>query len=252
MDHSNRPALAIAAVVCAAVSGLACASSRQTQVASIPAAGTPSSGTGSSQAAPAAATPSAKASPAGSEDSATPEGAKTPDEQRERLDKELDKSLAAFDAMLLKEQQEVAAKRAEHGTSAGGGGEGPGGGGGEGGEGAASSGAGGAAGGAQASTATTGAEGRRGGREAGGRTKDQSTGSARGGDRGTGGREVTTAAEGAAAETGDSSNVPADVGDGRDDDVVARQLREAAMKESDPAIREKLWNEYRRYKRGGS
>jgi hypothetical protein len=38
------------------------------------------------------------------------------------------------------------------------------------------------------------------------------------------------------------------VGDGRDDDVVARQLREAALSEKDPAIREKLWDEYRRYK----
>ena len=43
---------------------------------------------------------------------------------------------------------------------------------------------------------------------------------------------------------------PADVGDGKDDDVVARQLREAAMKEKDPAIREKLWEEYREYKKG--
>jgi hypothetical protein len=42
--------------------------------------------------------------------------------------------------------------------------------------------------------------------------------------------------------------VPPDVGDGRNDDVVARQIREAAMKEEDPAIREKLWDEYRRYK----
>jgi hypothetical protein len=44
--------------------------------------------------------------------------------------------------------------------------------------------------------------------------------------------------------------VPPDVGDGRDDDVVARQIREAAMKEQDPALREKLWEEYRRYKSG--
>ena len=44
--------------------------------------------------------------------------------------------------------------------------------------------------------------------------------------------------------------MPADVGDGKDDDVVARQLREAAMKEKDPAIREKLWEEYREYKKG--
>jgi hypothetical protein len=31
-----------------------------------------------------------------------------------------------------------------------------------------------------------------------------------------------------------ADRVPADVGDGRDDDIVARQLREAAMSEEDP------------------
>ena len=41
---------------------------------------------------------------------------------------------------------------------------------------------------------------------------------------------------------------PADIPSGNDDDVVARQLREAAMRESDPAVREKLWAEYRKYK----
>jgi len=45
-----------------------------------------------------------------------------------------------------------------------------------------------------------------------------------------------------------SSRAPADVGDGADDDIVARQLREAAMAEEDPELREKLWDEYRRYK----
>ena len=35
---------------------------------------------------------------------------------------------------------------------------------------------------------------------------------------------------------------------GDDDDVVARQLREAAMREPDPQLREKLWDEYRKYK----
>ena len=33
-----------------------------------------------------------------------------------------------------------------------------------------------------------------------------------------------------------------------DDDIVARQLREAAENELDPELREKLWEEYRRYK----
>jgi hypothetical protein len=35
---------------------------------------------------------------------------------------------------------------------------------------------------------------------------------------------------------------------GSDDDVVARQLREAAEKEQDPVMKEKLWDEYRKYK----
>ena len=45
-------------------------------------------------------------------------------------------------------------------------------------------------------------------------------------------------------------NIPADISDGTDDDIVARQLREAAMQEKDPALREKLWDEYRKYKQG--
>jgi hypothetical protein len=36
--------------------------------------------------------------------------------------------------------------------------------------------------------------------------------------------------------------------DGQDDDIVARQLREAAENETDPELQEKLWDEYRRYK----
>ena len=46
------------------------------------------------------------------------------------------------------------------------------------------------------------------------------------------------------------ASMPSDVADARDDDVVARQLREAAMDETDPALKEKLWEEYRRYKAG--
>ena len=41
---------------------------------------------------------------------------------------------------------------------------------------------------------------------------------------------------------------PEDIPSGNDDDVVARQIREAAMRETDPDLREKLWEEYRRYK----
>jgi hypothetical protein len=35
-----------------------------------------------------------------------------------------------------------------------------------------------------------------------------------------------------------------------DDDIVARQLREAAEREADPGLKEKLWREYRHYKDG--
>jgi len=48
---------------------------------------------------------------------------------------------------------------------------------------------------------------------------------------------------------------PPNIPPGDDDDIVARQLREAAEQETDPALREKLWEEYRAYKlnqsRGG-
>ena len=35
---------------------------------------------------------------------------------------------------------------------------------------------------------------------------------------------------------------------GSDDDIIARQLREAAEKETDPILKKKLWEEYRKYK----
>ncbi len=38
-------------------------------------------------------------------------------------------------------------------------------------------------------------------------------------------------------------------GSGEDDDIVARQLREAAEKETDPELRKKLWQEYEDYKK---
>jgi hypothetical protein len=195
---------------------------------------------------------SPEAPPASDSQGARP-AAKTPDEQREALDRHLEASLAEFDAMLLKEQQEAAAKRAEHATAPAGGSEG-----GEG-EGTGGSGDGGKAGdaaGAKTTGSAAGAEAGRGrteqkgDRTKGDRTKDQSTGTSQAGGEPDSGREATTAPEGDARGAGDSSRVPVDVGDGRDDDVVARQLREAAMKEEDPVIREKLWDEYRRYKRG--
>ncbi len=46
------------------------------------------------------------------------------------------------------------------------------------------------------------------------------------------------------------AHVPEDIPDGGNDNIVARQLREAAMREKDPALRERLWDEYRKYKQG--
>ena len=48
--------------------------------------------------------------------------------------------------------------------------------------------------------------------------------------------------------TASADTIPPDLPDGSDDDVVARQIREAAMAETDPELREKLWEEYRKYK----
>jgi len=76
----------------------------------------------------------------------------------------------------------------------------------------------------------------------------------------SGGGGDGTAGETASSRTGSRSGgintnmpggpVPSDIPDGSDDDIVARQIREAAMKEQDPVLREKLWDEYRKYKKG--
>jgi len=180
------------------------------------------------------------ASQAGSADPAVSPGeALTPDEQRDALDRQLASSLSSFDEMLLKEQKELAAKRAEQASSGGRGGGSGGGSEGEGG-GEGSKGTAGTAGGRRDQT-------QRGG-EGSEQSDDRSTGSSRSaGPSRRGGRPATTAPEGTPPE-GTATAIPKDVGDGHDDDIVARQIREAATKERDPAIREKLWEEYRRYK----
>jgi hypothetical protein len=49
---------------------------------------------------------------------------------------------------------------------------------------------------------------------------------------------------GESGQAGDAGNLQT-----QDDDIVARQLREAAEKETDPELKEKLWKEYRDYKK---
>ncbi|RKZ55438.1 MAG: hypothetical protein DRQ44_17815 [Gammaproteobacteria bacterium] len=47
---------------------------------------------------------------------------------------------------------------------------------------------------------------------------------------------------------GDNGARPEDIPDGNNDDVVAAQIRRAAEIEQDPVKKQKLWNEYRKYK----
>jgi hypothetical protein len=64
-----------------------------------------------------------------------------------------------------------------------------------------------------------------------------------------GDRAVSAASGGGAEQGGDDIIlIPEDIGDGRNDDIVLRQIRDAAMNERDPVLREKLWDEYRRIK----
>jgi len=63
----------------------------------------------------------------------------------------------------------------------------------------------------------------------------------------TGPQGIPGAGGGPGAEDEETFAPPEDIPSGRDDDIVARQLREAAMREPDPVLREALWDEYRRY-----
>jgi hypothetical protein len=147
-------------------------------------------------------------------------------EQIAALVAELNAGLGEFDEMLLREQERV--KAAAPTQQPGGGAEGGAGGGGddEAGEVAAST----QSGAADADSETNGDSNTR----MGGTTRGQSSGAQ--GGAGTA-RHVPT-------------GQPPDVPDGSDDDVVARQLREAAEKETDPELKKKLWEEYKKYKQG--
>ncbi len=149
---------------------------------------------------------------------------RTPAEQLARLENELGASLGEFDQMLLQEQARIKADA----PAAGGGGGGGGGAGGQ-----AGTGSGSAGGSGDQEQSGNGAQS-----AAGAETAD--TGDATGPQSGAAGGRQSTATAGQ----------PSDLPDGSDDDVVARQLREAAEKEQDPELRRRLWEEYRRYKQG--
>jgi hypothetical protein len=149
-------------------------------------------------------------------DQATPPGvggAITPAEQVAILDRQLEQSTSDFDSMILGEQTEqrrAERERAEQVAAA-----------------------------AQAGSSGTGPSGGSAGNSGNGSgTQPGSLGGGMAGAAG-GGKPPPDVA---------TYPPPGDIPNGDDDDVVARQLREAAMREPDPKVREKLWDEYRKYK----
>lgn len=153
------------------------------------------------------------------------------EDRRAQIDRRFDETFAVFDERMRKEQEAVSQERAARGGgSAGAAGE------------AGTSGAAGDSGEGEAMDGESASASA--GRAAGGRgAPGSSQGGEADGEQGGGG--VGGGAAGGAGPT----DVPADIPDGRDDDIVARQLREAAMKETDPELRERLWEEYRQYKK---
>ena len=143
------------------------------------------------------------------------------------LDAELMAGLGEFDEMLLREQERVKASAPR--TDAGNGGGG---------------------GGASGDDADGGADGGSGDAGEGMQAGGEGAGTQTAGGRATGGGQRGAAAPGSWNQPGGSGGQPEDIPDGSDDDVVARQLREAAEKETDPELKKKLWEEYRKYKQG--
>jgi len=173
---------------------------------------------------------------------ATPPSAGSGEDPADRLkvlDRQFNESLAGFDEMLLKELrliQAASAKRmkglaaaaADGGRQAG-----------EKGGGASS-----AEKGSTAETEGRGTEAS--GSEKGGTGTEQAkTSEGRGKPGGAAG-----AGQGAGGGgSGGSGAPPSSYTPSADDDIVARQLREAAEKETDPELKAKLWKEYEEYKK---
>lgn len=150
--------------------------------------------------------------------------ARTSGEEVELLDRQLASGLAEFDDMLLAEEQRLAARVPRQGESAGG-----------------------RDGGGPAGSGFGGGKGE-------GRAPGGGQGAQAGGDSGPAAGAGQAAESGArrsgtGAGTAASGGRPPDAGSmAADDDIVARQLREAAEKETDPELKKRLWEEYRKYK----
>lgn len=151
----------------------------------------------------------------------------TDEERVADMERKLDGSMAEFDGMLLKEMRDLEEKREQ--AQSGGEFESGGGSGGEDGDG---------------DDARTGS----------GDSDEEGARVAKAGENAAEGDEDAQGSEGEGSYGGKGSRggaVPPNIPDGSDDDVIARQLREAAESETNPALKERLWEEYRNYKKNG-
>ncbi len=199
--------------------------------------------------------------PAGAVSGQASPGVPSPPEGEElaALDRKLQDSLATFDEMLLKRLDAIQAESAEkmrdlaqqaaqaaERARRGGGGTGS----------------------ASGTSGKTGAAGEKAreqeGSRQGSRRKDAAQGGRSGTDSAAGGKgrastgagteasaprgsgQATTATRG---QTGSGGTAAPGTYNPDDDDIVARQLREAAEQETDPELKKKLWEEYEAYKK---
>jgi len=196
-----------------------------------------------------------------------PGSAQTSEEQVAELERVFVDSLGQFDEKLLKEEELQAARQpSERETGYGyGGSQGRG-------RAGETGGTGQTLGQGSGSSQSTGSEGTAGqssqdgettGPQTAAGTDSSATGSGRAGTATTGkgtttgkgsgsgaGAGPAVEGDGAGQSAGSSSQSGIEELDTRDDDIVARQLREAAEKETDPELKKKLWEEYRKYKEG--
>lgn len=153
----------------------------------------------------------------------------TSDERRAAIDQHLNDSLGSFDAQLRTEQQRTAQERDTRRAEQAAGTAAP--------EGQGTDKNGDASGTAATETPDTDRPGGAGRRPSAGKPRDHS-----------GDLKSEKASKKPDDNAGNGASVQA-IPDGSDDDVVARRLRQAAERETDPELKAKLWQEYIDYKR---
>ena len=144
-------------------------------------------------------------------------------------------SLGRFDEILRGEREQIARDRDAQARDANAGGEGAGG---------------------ETPGGDTGTPGARDGDMKGDMPSGESADEAAKKDAPPGDMQSDSNSKGANSGTGSGSskgkNIQVDgkpIPNGSDDDIIARQIREAAEKETDPELKDKLWREYVEYKK---